>query len=123
MKTKHILVTIVFVAVIASLVVIRLHTIKLLQSTFPNDRMIASDGKGPYVDGYAGIRLDPLQDASFYLHGQGSSRYVLVSFADIHWKDDNLTDMPPRLPSRNCRIDLTFYLSNISMRNMKVGGI
>lgn len=115
--SKHV-VTIVFIAVI--LVVIRLHTIKLLQATFSNDRMIAGDGKGPYVDGYAGISFHDL-DASFDLQGHGSSRSVFVKFADTPWKDYNLTDMPPRFSSRNCRIDLTFYLGNISLRNMEVG--
>jgi hypothetical protein len=115
--SKHI-VLMVLVAII--LIVIRLHAIKLLQATFSNDGMIASDGKGPYVDGYAGISFFE-QDASFDMQVHGSSRSVLVRFAGIPWKDYNLTDMPPRFLSRNCRMDLTFYLGNISMRNMEVG--
>jgi len=53
MKTKYILVMIVFVAVIVSLVVIRLHTMKRLQVTFSDATLsnmtIVSDGNGPFV--------------------------------------------------------------------------
>jgi len=120
MKVKH-FVIMVFLAVIL-LIVVRLHTIKQLQVTFPDDKMISSDGKGPYVDGYSDIFFDHLQDTSFSMHGYISSRSVSVRFEDIAWKDGNLTDIPPRFPSRNCRIDLSFYLGNSSMHDMEVGG-
>jgi len=87
---------------------------------------IVGDGGGPYVDGVAGMRIY-VQDAAAYstncfgLNGYFSPRLVYARLGDVPWKDENLRDMPPRLPSKNWGVELDITIRNGTIPKIGVG--
>lgn len=108
------------------LVPYRLHTIKRPLVTFSEDGDIVGDGGGPYVDGVAGMRIY-VYDAAAYpsncfgLNGYDSPRFVYVRLGDVPWRDENLRDMPPRLPSKNWIVELDITIRNGTIPKIGVG--
>jgi len=103
----------------SSLVPYRLHTIKRPLVTFSEDGDIAGVG-GPYVDGVACMRIDVYSNG-FYFDGYLSPRSVLVRLGDVPWKDENLKDMPPRLPSENLSMELYITFRKGTIPEIRVG--
>jgi len=95
-----------------------MHNIFLASLVIADDKIIASDGRGPYRDGIEGVSY--ARDEAFYtldkegyvgyFNLNGSSRYVYVNFIHALWKDANLMDVPSRLPSKNYRMNFIFFV-------------
>lgn len=93
-------------------------TLFLTSLVIADDRIIASDGLGPYRDGIDGVFYG--RNVLFYTRDEegyagmlglnGSSRSVKVNFTQAPWKDANLRDVPSRLPSKNYRMNLIFFV-------------
>jgi len=122
-RIKHVL---IIVLLVSPLVPYRLHTIKRPLVTFSGDGDIVGDGGGPYVDGVAGMRIY-VYDAAAYpsncfgLNGYLSPRFVYAKLGDVPWKDENLGDMPPRLPSQNWSVEFDITIRNGTIPKIGVG--
>jgi len=112
-----------------------MHNTFLTTLVIADDRIIASDGQGPYRDGIDGVSYGTINDvfytrdvegymASFSLNG--SSRSVYVNFTHTLWKDANLRDVNSRLQSKNYRMILVFFVISydkkpVDFYNMGIG--
>jgi len=68
------------------------------------DRIVTSDGLGPYKPDVDGVSIGYCFNADIYVMDLNqSSRLVYVNFAQVLWKGENLRDMPSSLQSKNYR--------------------
>lgn len=113
MKIKYILVIILVIAV-ASYFLYPLFLPKKLEVTFSDDKILASDGKGPYTSGTDGVRLVQVSSMFIFQSYDSPTRHVSIRFAEAPWKDSHLSNMPSLLPSANYRVILTFGSRSVS---------
>ena len=108
MNKKHLLALLVIVAMIVTIILYRLHTIIITSVLIADDKLIASDGLGAYQPNVQGvdIGIGEFVGEILTMDLNRSSRLVYVNFANAHWKDVNLVDMPSRLPSKSYRMVL-----------------
>lgn len=98
----------IIVALATSIFLYRLHTMTITSVVIADDKLIASDGLGAYQPSVQGvyIGIEELPGEILNMDLNQSFRLVYVNFANAHWKDVNLLDMPSRLPSKSYRMVL-----------------
>lgn len=83
------------------------------------NKMIASDGKGPYEEGVDDMQAYPVSSSDFdkFIIVIGS-RYVWINFSDAHWMNESMKDIPPRYPSK--RYGVSFAIGAV-ISKMDIG--
>jgi hypothetical protein len=114
LNKKYILAPLVIVVLATSIFIYRLHTMTITSVIIADDKLIASDGLGAYQPSAQGvyIGIEDLPGDILNMDLNQSFRLVHVKFADAHWKDVNLLDMPSRLPSKSYRMVLWLSARN-----------
>lgn len=129
------IILVITLASIGGLYYYTMHNTFVYSLMLADDKVIASDGRGPYRDSIEGVSYGTLDDV-FYTRDEegymgslslnGSSRSVYVNFTHTLWKDANLKSVPSRLPSKNYRMILIFLVIGydkkpIDFYNMGIG--
>jgi hypothetical protein len=129
MFSKEILLVIIIaIATLAVAVGITLlHPHKRNQAAFADNTILSSDLKGSYEDGVDDVVIKGFTgqsniNADYYqIDLSRSSRSVSIRFGDAHWKDEDLADVSPGLPSQAYNIILLIGLREGSILQAKVG--
>jgi len=74
-------------------------------------KIITGDGRGPYEHNVDGVYIDHEYYFIIDLYNP-KVRSVHVNFADAPWKDANLSDVPPGLPSRDYGMSVMIWENN-----------
>lgn len=127
--SKVIVLVIIAIAVLAVAVGITLllHPHKKSQATFADNMILSSDLKGHYEDGVDDVVIKGFTgqssiNADYYqIDMSRSSRSVFIRFGDALWKDENLVDISPRLPSQAYNVILLIGLREESILQAKIG--
>jgi hypothetical protein len=125
LNKKVIVAILVVVAVVASLILYRLHTMVIVSATLADDKIVRSDGRGAYMNGTDFSQITILYQSILSMDLNSSTRHVYVSFTDAHWKDSDLNDIEWKLPSKDYR--MLFYFTAyteqgpVDILNMRVG--
>jgi len=104
-----------------------LHPQKGNQVTFSDNTILSDDLRGPYEDGVDDMSIRSFAgqsniNADFYqIDMSKSSRSVFIGFEDAHWKDENLLDTSPKLPSQAYNVILLIGLREGSILQAKIG--
>lgn len=116
---KSRVISIIVIALIATLILYRLHTIEETQVVFSEDGLITGNGSSSYKDGVQGVGVKA--ERGFSVDLTESSRFVFVKFQEAYWRDEHLNSIAPKLPSKNYRILLSMGFSKTEMDRMAVG--
>jgi hypothetical protein len=120
LEKKYILIVIVvlaaFFAILSVIYYMRMHNTFITSIVFADDKILASDGGGPYKENEANMHMGPLDPQyapnTYIVNMNYTSRSVKVSFAQTQWKDGNLMNMTSRLPSKNYRLYVMYWVSS-----------
>jgi hypothetical protein len=93
-----------------------MHNTFITSIVFADDKIMTSDGGGPYKENEANMHIGPY-DIRYsptinVVNMNYTSRSVKVSFAQTQWKDENLMNMSSRLPSKNYRLYIMYWVSS-----------
>lgn len=113
-----VIVLVAAIAAIASLV-FYLYTAKKYLIHISDDKMLASDGKGPYEEGVDGIQAYSVSSSDFdkFIIVMGS-RFVWINFSDAHWMNGSMADLPPVFSSKRYGID---FVIGAVLSKMNIG--
>jgi hypothetical protein len=119
-------VLLIIVIVGCSFAIYALHSFKnIYQISFSDDGTIVSDGAGPYpvVPGVSETEDSVRFSGGLPLYAQirYSTRTVKINFEATQWKDENLVDTYPRLPTDSYRIELSFNFNGTDYTILQVG--
>jgi len=102
---------------------------KKLQITFADDKTLEGDGAGPYTSGSDGVNFQsvysqlPDQNIFAFQSYESPTRSIYIRFDEAEWKDRNLADIPPELPSMNYRVVIACGHRSILINTMEIGQV
>jgi len=125
-KAMLLIIAIALLAVTVGITVL-LYPHKRNQAVFADNAILYSDQRGPYEDGVDDIIIKSYVgqsniNADYYqIDMSRSSRSVSIRFEDARWKDENLVDISPRLPSQAYNVILLIGIREESILQAKMG--
>lgn len=126
---KRYKIPLIFIIIITPFILYGLHLVKKAEAVISDGKIIEGDGAGPYLDGPQYVIVGLSENAfefSTYDYTRGfdgnfGDRYVFVDFINAKWKDENYTDIHPKIPSMRYHGSISFYIENADILKMVTG--